>query len=89
MLLPRWFSVNDVALAQGNDTPSPEEQLRKLKLELPSFDRYEKYRPAVRVDNLLYVSGFEPKKPDGTPLTGKLGRDLDAMKAIRLPGKLR
>jgi len=78
MLLPRWFSINDVALAQGNETPTPEEQLRKLKLVLPSFDRYDSYRPAVRVDNLLYVSGFEPKKPDGTPLTGKLGRDLDA-----------
>jgi len=78
MLLPRWLSVNDVAQAQGTDTPSPEEQLRKLKLELPRFDRYDAYRPTVRVDSMLYVSGFEPKKPDGTPLTGKLGRDLDA-----------
>jgi enamine deaminase RidA (YjgF/YER057c/UK114 family) len=34
--------------------------------------------PAVRVDNLLYVSGYEPRTADGTPLIGKLGRDLDA-----------
>src|SRR5437763_1246998 len=33
-------------------------------------------RPAVRVDNLPYGSGYEPRKADGTPLVGKLGRDL-------------
>jgi len=29
------------------------------------------------VDNLLSVSGYEPRKADGTPFLGKLGRDLD------------
>jgi enamine deaminase RidA (YjgF/YER057c/UK114 family) len=58
--------------------PSPEAQLRRLKLQLPAFDKSTHYVPTVRVGNVLYVSGFEPKKPDGTPLAGKLGQDLDA-----------
>ena len=78
VVVPRWFSFTEVALAQGKTAPMAEQQLRKLKLELPSFDRFKAYQPAVRVDNMLYLSGFEPKKPDGTPLAGKLGRDFDA-----------
>ena len=34
------------------------------------------YVDAVRVGNLLYLSGKGPQKADGTYITGKLGKDL-------------
>jgi enamine deaminase RidA (YjgF/YER057c/UK114 family) len=34
------------------------------------------YVDAVRVGNLLYLSGKGPQKTDGTYITGKLGKDL-------------
>ncbi len=77
MLVPRWLTDGEPALDQDVAPPSPEEQLRKLKLELPAVGKPTGYVPAVRVDNLLYVSGYEPRKADGTPLAGKLGRDLN------------
>src|SRR4051812_18388023 len=78
LLVPRWLAFSDAAEAQVRATATAEEQLRKLKLDLPVVPRPKKYMPTVRVGNLLYVSGYEPTKPDGTPLAGKLGRDLDA-----------
>src|SRR4051794_4281038 len=76
VILPSWFARGKWALAQDNAAPSAEAQLRVLKLVLPvKTDRFPPYVPTSRVDNMLYVSGFEPKKPDGTPLTGKLGQD--------------
>jgi enamine deaminase RidA (YjgF/YER057c/UK114 family) len=78
LLLPRSFSVGKPALARDDASQSPEERLRELKIELPTVGKPVGYVPAVRVDNLLYVSGYEPRKADGTPLVGKLGRDLDA-----------
>jgi len=35
------------------------------------------YKPVVRIDNMLYVSGQVPVKNDGSLITGKLGADLD------------
>ena len=34
------------------------------------------YRPCLRVGNFLYVSGHGPLKPDGTLITGVVGKDL-------------
>lgn len=34
------------------------------------------YVNAVRVGNLLYLAGKGPTRPDGTQITGKLGKDL-------------
>jgi enamine deaminase RidA (YjgF/YER057c/UK114 family) len=45
--------------------------------------------PAVRVGNLLFVSGLGPTKPDGTLVRGKVGSDLslaDGYAAARLVG---
>ncbi len=47
------------------------------------------YVNAVRVGNLLYLSGRGPSKTDGTYITGKLGRDLtieQGYEAARLTG---
>jgi enamine deaminase RidA (YjgF/YER057c/UK114 family) len=34
------------------------------------------YIPAVRTGNLVFLSGVTPRRPDGTPFAGKLGKDL-------------
>jgi enamine deaminase RidA (YjgF/YER057c/UK114 family) len=57
---------------------SPEARLKELNLTLPGPGRpMARYKMAVRVDNLLYVSGHGPAKlGDATPVTGKCGKDL-------------
>jgi enamine deaminase RidA (YjgF/YER057c/UK114 family) len=35
-----------------------------------------RYKMAVRVANMLYVSGHGPARIEGTPITGRLGADL-------------
>ncbi|MFO0960337.1 MAG: RidA family protein [Isosphaeraceae bacterium] len=55
-----------------------EARLAELKLTLPPPPKpIATYRPAVRLGNLLYVSGHGPLKPDGTLMLGRLGDDLD------------
>jgi len=47
------------------------------------------YVKAVRVGNMVYLSGHGPDKPDGGLVTGKVGGDLtleQAMEAARLTG---
>ena len=57
---------------------TPENRLREMKLTLPSVPRpVAKYKTAVQVGNLLYVSGHGPAKLDGkSPFVGKVGADL-------------
>ena len=53
-----------------------EKKLKDLKIELlkptPPMGSYVK---AVRVGNLIFLSGHGPNKPDGTVMTGKIGKD--------------
>lgn len=57
---------------------SPEDRIKELGLELPPAPKpVAKYRTAVQVDNMLYVSGHGPLKTDGTLMTGRVGDDLD------------
>jgi enamine deaminase RidA (YjgF/YER057c/UK114 family) len=77
--------------AEANDAgPSAEERLKALGIELPSAPKpIAVYVPAVRVGNLLFVSGTGPTKPDGTMVRGKVGGDLalaDGYAAARLVG---
>jgi len=57
---------------------SAEENLKKLNLTLPTPPKpIAKYKPAVQVGNMLYVSGHGPAKVEGTSLLlGKVGADL-------------
>jgi enamine deaminase RidA (YjgF/YER057c/UK114 family) len=56
---------------------SPETRLQELQLTLPPAPKpVAKYKTAVRAGNMLYVSGHGPLKPDGTMISGKVGRDL-------------
>jgi enamine deaminase RidA (YjgF/YER057c/UK114 family) len=57
---------------------SAEARIKELKLELPPPPKpVAKYKTAVQVGNILYVSGHGPLKNDGKYLsTGRVGADL-------------
>jgi enamine deaminase RidA (YjgF/YER057c/UK114 family) len=67
-----------------------EDRLHELGIELPEvFGPAGQYVGAVRTGSLVFVSGAGPIRPDGSFVTGKVGRDveLDAAKdAARLAG---
>lgn len=70
--------------------PSAEEQVKKLKLELPPVKKPSNTLvSAVRVGDMLYVSGTGPTKADGKAWTGRLGQDMkveEGNKAARQVG---
>jgi len=56
---------------------SIEERIVEMGIELgPAAKPVACYRPAVRVDDRVYLSGHGPVRPDGTAITGTLGADL-------------
>jgi enamine deaminase RidA (YjgF/YER057c/UK114 family) len=67
-----------------------EDRLAELKLELPAAPKpMATYVTAMRVGDLLYVSGHGPLRSDGTMITGRLGADMDVpagMAAARQTG---
>ena len=55
-----------------------EQNLAKLGITLPQLSPpIASYVNSVRVGNLLFLSGKGPSKPDGSYITGKLGKDLN------------
>jgi enamine deaminase RidA (YjgF/YER057c/UK114 family) len=55
----------------------PEARIQELHLTLPSPPKpVAKYKTAVLVQNLLYVSGHGPLKVDGKMIQGRVGADL-------------
>lgn len=71
-------------------TVTPAERLSQLGIELPEpIAPAGLYVPAVRAGDLVFLSGTGPVRPDGSLVTGKVGRDLDidgAREAARLTG---
>jgi enamine deaminase RidA (YjgF/YER057c/UK114 family) len=62
----------DVIVAQDAET-----RLKEKGIVLPPVSNpVANYVNAVRVGNLLYLSGKGPSKADNTTITGKVGRDL-------------
>jgi enamine deaminase RidA (YjgF/YER057c/UK114 family) len=56
---------------------TPETRLKELHLTLPNPPKpVAKYKTAVLLGNVLYVSGTGPLKSDGTLITGRVGADL-------------
>src|SRR5262245_46765736 len=56
----------------------PETRVQELHLTLPPVPKpIAKYKTAVRVGNMLYVSGHGPLKEDKSMITGKVGKDLN------------
>ncbi len=70
---------------------NPEKRIQELHLTLPPAPKpVAKYKTAVQVGNMLYVSGHGPAKIDGkSPVVGKVGGDLtleQGKEAARLVG---
>ena len=79
LLLPRGPEAAGQAAARAQPAKVlAEEWLRQQKLDLPEppKSKHTLVR-AVRVGDLLFVSGHGPTKEDGMPWTGQLGKDLD------------
>jgi enamine deaminase RidA (YjgF/YER057c/UK114 family) len=76
LLCQTWLQQPSAQAQQK--TAGAEEQVRKLKLELPTPKKpTNTLVSAVRVGDLLFVSGTGPSKPDGGAITGRLGQDMD------------
>jgi enamine deaminase RidA (YjgF/YER057c/UK114 family) len=57
--------------------PDFDKRLQELHLTLPPAPKpVAVYRPAVKLGNLLFVSGHGPLKEDKTLITGTVGKDL-------------
>ncbi|MSQ20811.1 MAG: RidA family protein [Betaproteobacteria bacterium] len=55
---------------------TPEEKLQSMGLTLPPVPTpVGNYVPYKRDGNTIYLSGQGPRRPDGTFITGKVGRD--------------
>src|SRR5437879_10117819 len=56
---------------------SPETRLKEMGITLPTPPKpMAKYKPAVLIGNVLYVSGHGPAKGDPALMAGKLGAQL-------------
>ena len=71
-------------------TPTPEERLQALGLTLPAVPTpMANYVPYRLAGNLLFLSGQGPKRPDGSFMIGRLGKDASVeqgYEAARLTG---
>jgi enamine deaminase RidA (YjgF/YER057c/UK114 family) len=57
---------------------TPEENFKKLNLELPPAPKpVGVYKPCLIVDKFVYVSGHGTFKSDGTLILGRIGDDMD------------
>ena len=69
---------------------SAEQRIGELRLQLPPVPKpVGNYVGAVRVGNLLFMSGCGPRRADGTAITGKVGKTLSVeqgYEAARLVG---
>lgn len=72
LLLILMFFSSFVAFAQ-----SPEEKLAQLNIQLPEVPAAGgSFVDAVKVGNLIYLSGKGPRNSKGEYVKGKLGQDL-------------
>jgi enamine deaminase RidA (YjgF/YER057c/UK114 family) len=70
---------------------SAEARLKEMKIELPTPPKpIAKYKSALQIGNMLYVSGHGPAKiSDKSPVVGRVGSDLtleQGKEAARLVG---
>ena len=60
-----------------SDTPDYEQRLRELDIQLVNpGDPVANFVHAVRSGNLVFLAGHGPRRPDGTWVQGKVGRDM-------------
>ena len=79
-----------VLLSLNTLAQTPEENLKSLKIQLPSESApVASYVNAVRTGNLIFLAGKGPRKENGEYITGKLGDSLNIQQgyeAARLTG---
>lgn len=64
-------------LAICSNAQDAETKLKELKIELPAINKpLANYVHAVRSGNLLFLAGKGPGRPDGSLITGKVGKEL-------------
>ncbi len=87
---PFGTPASSAAWAADPASPSPEQRLKELKIELPPAPNpVAVYTPAVLVGNTLYVSGHGPRRANGDRVVGKVGADMtleEGHEAARLVG---
>ena len=70
------FRPTDAVATQSSS--SAEQRIRDLKIELPPVTKpTNTLVNAVRVGDLLYISGTGPGSIDGKPLVGRVGQDMN------------
>lgn len=92
MMIRYLFLIVFVFIIQNLKSQDPEKRLVELNLILPGISSpVASYVNAVRVGNLLYLSGKGPKLSDGKYITGKVGGSLtieEGKEAARITGLL-
>ncbi len=87
---PQENKVELPPLEKAEEGYDPEANLAQLGIELDTpSSPVANYVNAVRVGNLIFLSGKEPKKADGEDITGKVGADLtieEGYEAARVTG---
>ena len=76
--MKKYFLILIIALTVYQmHAQTPEERIKEkgIVLSIPSAP-VANYVNVVRVGNLLYLAGKGPGKPDGSYVTGKVGKDL-------------
>lgn len=78
-----WVAATSFPEAFALDVAeTPEQRLKKLGVELPKpTTPRPTLVPAVKVGNMLYVSGHLPPPKDGKPVVGKVGKDMTEKEA--------
>jgi enamine deaminase RidA (YjgF/YER057c/UK114 family) len=95
-IMKKWMSFICATLllvscaATRAQQTDPEQRLKELGITLITPSKpVANYVKAVRVGNMLYLSGHGPDKPEGGLITGKVGVDLtpeQAKDAARITG---
>ena len=90
MIIRDFFLLVFVFIFQSLYSQDAEKRIAELNIVLPATSSpVASFVNAVRVGNLLYLSGKGPKRPDGTYLTGKVGASLtveEGKEAARMTG---
>lgn len=71
------FILAVIIMSNTSFAQNPEAKLKEKGIVLTAPGKpVANYVNAVRVGNLLYLAGKGPTKPDGSNITGKVGKDL-------------
>ncbi len=77
MIKPLLFIASFILFSIVMQAQTPEQKLKEKKIVLPAASQpVANYVNVVRTGNLLFLSGKGPARPDGTYISGKVGKDL-------------